>query len=108
MDDVEIEIVVPQSIDALGRVDQRNALFLTEPSRHSVVGGVGGDDVVDRLEDGAVEILDLAWAILVDRHARGAEDHLHAVITRERDQLAIASPLPAFHPPLLRKPPPPP
>ena len=68
MDDVEIEIVVPQSVDAFGHINQRNALFPTEQVNHAVVGGVGGDDVVDRLEHGAVELLDLARAVLVDRH----------------------------------------
>ena len=60
VDDIEEKIVVPNAVDPWRHVDQRHASLLCEEPHHPIVGGVGRDDVVDWLEDGAIEILDFA------------------------------------------------
>ena len=97
VDDVKIEVVVPLPVEVPGRVDERDALFLGQEPDDAIVGGVGGDDVVDRLEHRAVEVLDLARTVLVDRHARVRERDADAVGARERDQLAIGLGVAALH-----------
>ena len=97
VDDVEIEVVVPVAVEARGHVDERSALLAGKEPDQAVVGGVGGDDVVDRLEHRAVEILDLARARLVDRHGRVGERDVRAAVARERDQLAIVVGVSALH-----------
>src|ERR1700726_2217729 len=87
MDDVEIEIVVPDPVDARSHVNERNSALSRKKLDQPVVGGVGGDDIVDRLEDSAVKVFDLARRTVVDRYAGRSEDEGRAIVASKRDQL---------------------
>ena len=97
MHDVEVEVVVPDAVEAGERLDDRDVLLGAEEPHHAIVGRVGGDDVVDRLEHGAVEILHLARRAGVDGEARGCEHDRRAAFPAERDQLAIGLGVAALH-----------
>ena len=78
VDGVEIQVVVPYSVDADGYVDQRRALLASNEHDHALMRDVGSDYVIDRLEHRTRSSLGSGTRLKPNgkkKHARGTKEH---------------------------------